>query len=97
MAFTIASKAEGAALSLRNVSCKSQSMHVTHRPERNFRARATPSRGKIRQQREMTWEERFFAEYRPPQLIPNKYVLVASIIVAVSLAWYSAAARQGGL
>jgi hypothetical protein len=72
-------------------------MHVTHRPERNFRARATPSRGKTRQQREMTWEERFFAEYRPPQLIPNKYVLVASIIVAVSLAWYSAAARQGGL
>ncbi|CAL8463999.1 g3534 [Coccomyxa elongata] len=65
-------------------------------PERSFRTRAPPSR-KTGQQREMTWEERFFAEYQPPQLIPNKYVLVASIILAVSLAWYSAAARQGGL
>ncbi len=66
------------------------------RPERSFRTRAPPSR-KTGQQREMTWEERFFAEYQPPQLITNKYVLVASIILTVSLAWYSAAARQGGL
>ncbi len=74
----------------------SHDMHVTHRPERSFRTRAPPSSRKSGQQREMTWEERFFEEYRPPQLVPNKYVLVASIILAVGLAWYSATARQGG-
>lgn len=68
---------------------------MTHRPERNYRTRSTASSRKQGQQRAMTWEERFFAEYRPPQLIPNKYVLVATLILAVGLAWYSAAARQG--
>ena len=39
--------------------------------------------------RELTWEERFFQEYQPPNLVPNKYVLVAGILVAISLAVYS--------
>ncbi|EIE18979.1 hypothetical protein COCSUDRAFT_68115 [Coccomyxa subellipsoidea C-169] len=51
-------------------------------PERSFRTRTPPSSRKSGQQREMTWEERLFEEYRPPQLVPNKYVLVASIILA---------------
>ena len=42
-----------------------------------------------KRKRELTWEERFFEEYRPPNLVPNKYVLVAGILVAISLAVYS--------
>lgn len=61
------------------------------RKERNAaRARAPPL---LKQQpprkRELTWEERFFEEYRPPNLVPNKYVLVAGILVAIGLAVYS--------
>ena len=58
-----------------------------------MRTRATPSAGQPRRKRELTWEERFFAEYRPPQLVPNKYVLVAGIVLAVGLAWYSASLK----
>ena len=56
------------------------------RPERSVRTRAAPSTGQARQKRELSWEERFFAEYRPPQLVPNKYVLVAGLVLAVGLA-----------
>ena len=61
-----------------------------HRKERTARARAPPLlKQKPQRKRELTWEERFFEEYRPPNLVPNKYVLVACIIVAISLAVYS--------
>jgi hypothetical protein len=68
------------------------------RPDRNgVRTRSTAASG-LRQQRqrsELSWEERFFEEYTPPQIIPNRYVLIAAIILAIGLAWYSASMRGG--
>ena len=64
------------------------------RLERSVRTRAPPpSNGQGRPKRELSWEERFFAEYRPPQLIPNKYVLVAGLVLAAGLAVYSASIK----
>jgi hypothetical protein len=61
-----------------------------YRKDRTARARAPPLlKQKPQRKRELTWEERFFEEYRPPNLVPNKYVLVAGIIIAISLAVYS--------
>lgn len=34
-------------------------------------------------------EDQFWDEYRPPQLVPNRYVWIASSVLAVGLAWYS--------
>ena len=64
------------------------------RPERSVRTRSAPSsNGQARPKRELSWEERFFAEYRPPNLVPNKYVLVAGLVLAVGLAVYSASIK----
>ena len=65
-------------------------LHLCRKDRNAARARAPPL---LKQQpprkRELTWEERFFEEYRPPNLVPNKYVLVAGILVAIGLAVYS--------
>lgn len=65
-------------------------LHLCRKERNAARARAPPL---LKQQpprkRELTWEERFFEEYRPPNLVPNKYVLVAGILVAIGLAVYS--------
>jgi hypothetical protein len=43
-----------------------------------------------RTERPKTFEEKFMEEYTPPNLIPNKYVAVAAVVLAVGLACYSA-------
>lgn len=45
--------------------------------------------------RAKTLEEEFWENYRPPipDLLKNRYVLVASGIVATGLAWYSVSLR----
>ena len=70
---------------------KAQSCVYLCRKECNAsRPRAPPLLTKQPQRkRELTWEERFFEEYKPPNLVPNKYILVAGILIAISLAVYS--------
>ena len=69
----------------------SESSFCLSRKERNAsRPRPPPLLNKQPQRkRELTWEERFFEEYKPPNLVPNKYILVAGILIAISLAVYS--------
>lgn len=49
------------------------------------RARTT-----VRKVVEKSWEDEFLENYKPPVWIPNKYVLVATIVTATGLAVYSA-------
>ncbi|GAB4819970.1 hypothetical protein N2152v2_007016 [Parachlorella kessleri] len=37
-----------------------------------------------------SWDEVFWENYRPPRYLANKYVFVASMVLAGALAWYSA-------
>jgi hypothetical protein len=39
---------------------------------------------------ELTMEERVLQDYVPPIRLPNKYVQVASALLILVLAWYSA-------
>lgn len=49
-----------------------------------------PRGGRAPPKRPKTLEERWMEEYRPPKLVPNKYVAVAATAVAVAAAVYSA-------
>ena len=37
-----------------------------------------------------TWEDKFLESYKPPAMLSNKYVWVASIVLGAGLAVYSA-------
>lgn len=40
-----------------------------------------------------TWEDDFLENYRPPAVLNNKYIWVASVIMGAGLAVYSATLR----
>lgn len=40
-----------------------------------------------------TWEDEFLENYKPPSVLTNKYVWVASIVVGAGMAVYSATLR----
>ena len=42
---------------------------------------------------EKTWEEKAWESYKPPGALTNRYVWVASIVVGVALAVFSAVSR----
>jgi len=43
----------------------------------------------VQRTRPKTLEERFVEEWRPPRIFPNRYVAVATALLALGLAWYS--------
>ena len=61
---------------------------AARRPERGSYARSTPAASPSRK-RPKTLEERFMDEWRPPRIFPNRYVAVATALLALGLAWYS--------
>lgn len=72
--------------------CSTCPLHVksgsARRPERGSFARSTPAASPSRK-RPKTLEERFLDEWRPPRIFPNRYVAVATALLALGLAWYS--------
>ena len=40
-----------------------------------------------------TWEDEFLENYKPPALLSNRYVWIASIVLGAGLAVYSATLR----
>lgn len=67
----------------RNSCCRSDKSGV--------RPRLPPMKQKSNYKK--TWEDEFLENYKPPALLSNKYVWVASIVVGAGLAVYSATLR----
>eukprot|EP00889_Picochlorum_renovo_P003089 jgi/Picre1/30119/NNA_005488.t1 len=59
--------------------------------DRNQTKSNRPIRPKIKkiEKRKKTWDEEFWDSYSPPKYLRNRYVIAASIIVSIGLAWYS--------
>lgn len=59
--------------------------------DRNQTKSNRPIRPKIKkiEKRKKTWDEEFWDSYSPPKYLRNRYVVAASIIVSIGLAWYS--------
>jgi len=51
----------------------------------------------VKKERPKTWDEEFWANYKPPVYLANKYVWAAAAIVALGLAWYSTMYQAPGL
>ncbi|GMH39287.1 hypothetical protein BSKO_07185 [Bryopsis sp. KO-2023] len=58
-------------------------------PRGSFGARPSSSGIKTKKQVKKSLEDQFWDEYQPPKLVRNRYVWIASFILAVGLAWYS--------
>jgi tetratricopeptide (TPR) repeat protein len=52
--------------------------------------RPTRPRMQSQKKKKKTWDEEFWDSYTPPGPLKNKYVWIASCIVGLGLAWYSA-------
>lgn len=59
--------------------------------DRNQTKSNRPLRPRIKkiEKRKKTWDEEFWDSYSPPKYLRNRYVVVASILVSLGLAWYS--------
>jgi tetratricopeptide (TPR) repeat protein len=59
--------------------------NLGNKTNRPIRPRTSPKK-----QRKKTWDEEFWENYTPPGgSLRNRYVIVAAVIVAMALAWYS--------
>lgn len=73
--------------------CCEQPQHfVSCRSDKNSpRPRPPPMKQKSNYTK--TWEDEFLENYKPPSVLTNRYVWVASIVVGAGLAVYSATLR----
>ena len=61
------------------------------RPDRKNVPRPRPPPTRPGRERQKSWQEEFWENYKYPEIIPsNRYVWAASIILGAGLAWYSA-------